>query len=108
MGAAIEAIWKAYPARRVGLASQAEWYADAMRTTIDAAGRLVVPKSLRDELGFSGGTELELQAVDGRLQVAVPSRARVEQGPYGVRFAGADAASLDADLVRQLLERSRR
>ena len=39
---------------------------------------------------------------------AVPSRARVEQGPYGVRFAGADAASLDADLVRELLERSRR
>lgn len=79
-----------------------------MRTTIDAAGRLVVPKSLRDELGFSGGTELELHAVDGRLQVAVPSRARVEQGPNGVRFAGTDAASLDAGLVRELLERSRR
>lgn len=79
-----------------------------MRTTIDAAGRLVVPKSLRDELGFSAGSELELDAVDGRLQVTVPSRVRVEQGPYGVRFAGSDAASLDADRVRALLERSRR
>jgi AbrB family looped-hinge helix DNA binding protein len=43
-----------------------------MRTTIDAAGRLVVPKALRDQLGFAPGTELELAAVDGRLEVAVP------------------------------------
>ncbi len=79
-----------------------------MRTTIDAAGRLVVPKSLRDELGFSPGAELELEAVDGRLQIAVPSRVRVEQGPHGVRFAAADAASLDAERVRDLIERGRR
>ncbi len=79
-----------------------------MRTTIDAAGRLVVPKRLRDELGFAAGTELELDAVDARLEVAVPSRVRVEPGPYGVRFAGADAASLDADRVRELLQRGRR
>jgi len=56
-----------------------------MRTTIDAAGRLVVPKSPRDELGFSAGTELELASVDGRLEIAVPSRVRVEDGPHGVR-----------------------
>ncbi len=79
-----------------------------MRTTIDAAGRLVVPKRLRDELGFSAGTELELEAVDGRLHAAVPPRVRVEEGPYGVRFAAADAGSLDADGVRDLIERGRR
>jgi len=94
--------------RRASIGWITEWYAGAMRTTIDAAGRLVVPKRLRDELGFSAGTELELEAVDGRLQASAPSRVRVEQGPYGVRFAGADAASLDADRVRQLVERGRR
>lgn len=79
-----------------------------MRTTIDAAGRLVVPKRLREELGLSPGVELELEAVDGRLQVAVPSRVRVENGPHGVRFAAADSDELTTEQVRELIERGRR
>jgi AbrB family looped-hinge helix DNA binding protein len=79
-----------------------------MRTTIDAAGRLVVPKPLRDELGFAPGSELELAAVDGRLEVAIPSRVRVEEGPHGVRFTADTDERLSADQVRELMERSRR
>jgi AbrB family looped-hinge helix DNA binding protein len=79
-----------------------------MRTTIDAAGRMVVPKPLRDELGFAPGLELELTAVDGRLEVAVPSRVRIEQGPHGVRLTADDAEPLSAEQVRQLVERGRR
>jgi AbrB family looped-hinge helix DNA binding protein len=37
-----------------------------MIATIDAAGRIVVPKRLREELGFTPGQQLELSAVDGR------------------------------------------
>ena len=79
-----------------------------MRTTIDAAGRLVVPKRLRDELGFAPGAELELSAVDGRLEVAVPSRVRVEDGPHGVRFVAETPDTLSAEQVRELMERGRR
>jgi AbrB family looped-hinge helix DNA binding protein len=79
-----------------------------MRTTIDAAGRLVVPKPLRDELGLAPGTELEVQAVDGRLEVFVPSRVRIEKGPHGVRFAADVDERLDAAQVRELMERGRR
>jgi AbrB family looped-hinge helix DNA binding protein len=79
-----------------------------MRTTIDAAGRIVVPKALRDLLGFTPGAELDLQAVDGRLEVVVPSRVRVEEGPHGVRFAAQGAAPLTAADVRELMERGRR
>jgi AbrB family looped-hinge helix DNA binding protein len=79
-----------------------------MRATIDAAGRLVVPKPLREELGFSAGMELELDAVDGRLEVAVPPRVRVEQGPHGVRFAAAEGDALTTEQVRALIERGRR
>jgi len=80
-----------------------------MRTTIDMAGRLVVPKQLRDQLGFAGGTELELTAVDGRLEVSVPSRVRLEEGPHGVRFAvDGDEPPLSAERVRQLMEEGRR
>ena len=79
-----------------------------MRTTIDAAGRLVVPKALRDELGFAPGMELELDAVDGRLEVSVPSRVRVEEGPHGIRFAAETSDRLTAEQVRELVERGRR
>jgi AbrB family looped-hinge helix DNA binding protein len=79
-----------------------------MRATIDGAGRLVIPKQLREELGFGAGTELELAAVDGRLEVVVPSRVNVEQGPHGVRFAAEADATLTAEQVRELVERGRR
>jgi len=38
-----------------------------MRVTIDAAGRLVIPKALRDRLALRGGETLEIQALDDRL-----------------------------------------
>jgi AbrB family looped-hinge helix DNA binding protein len=79
-----------------------------MRATIDPAGRLVIPKPLRDELGFASGTELELEAVDGRLEVSVPSRVRVEDGASGLRFVADAAAPLGADRVRELIDRGRR
>ena len=79
-----------------------------MRTTIDAAGRLVVPKPLRDQLGFAPGIELDVTAVDGHLEVAVPSRVRVDEGPHGVRFVAASDERLSAVQVRELMERGRR
>ena len=79
-----------------------------MKTTIDAAGRLVVPKPLREELGFAPGSELEVSVVDGHLEVAVPSRVRVEQGPHGIRFAADTDERLTAEQVRRLMERGRR
>ena len=79
-----------------------------MRTTIDGAGRIVVPKALRQQLGFAPGTELEVQAVDARLEVFAPSRVQVEDGPHGIRFAADAAETLSADQVRELMERGRR
>lgn len=43
-----------------------------MRVAIDAVGRLVIPKPLREELGVTGATEVELSAADGRLELTVP------------------------------------
>jgi len=40
-----------------------------MRTTIDAAGRIVVPKRLREELQLQPGQPLEIAARDGRLEI---------------------------------------
>jgi AbrB family looped-hinge helix DNA binding protein len=79
-----------------------------MRATIDSAGRLVVPKPLRDELGFAAGSELELAAVNGALEVKVPSRVRVEEGPHGLHFVADAAGQLTDEQVRDLVEKSRR
>ncbi len=68
----------------------------------------MVPKPLRDELGFAPGTELQIEAVDGRLEVVVPSRVRVEEGPHGARFTADGAGAVSAEQVRELTERGRR
>ena len=68
----------------------------------------MVPKPLRDQLGFAAGTELEVTAVDGHLEVAVPSRVRVDEGPHGIRFVADTDARIDAGQVRELMERGRR
>ena len=41
----------------------------AIRTAIDASGRLVVPKPLREELGLIAGTPLLISVHDGRLEI---------------------------------------
>jgi len=81
-----------------------------MRTTIDSAGRIVVPKSLRDELGLQPGQVLDLEVTDGRLQVEIaPIDIRLERRRHGpVAVAQENVPTLTADLVRQTLERTRR
>jgi AbrB family looped-hinge helix DNA binding protein len=79
-----------------------------MRATIDSAGRVVVPKQLRDQLGLAPGSELELVAIDGRLEVSIPSRVRVEDGPHGTRFTADTDEQLSAERVRDLMEETRR
>ena len=37
-----------------------------MRTTIDAAGRVVLPADVRDALGLAAGSEVDLVLIDAR------------------------------------------
>ena len=81
-----------------------------MRVAIDAVGRLVVPKPLRDELGIGGPTELELTARDGVLELAVADvDARLEERDGTPVITAPDAAGpLTADQVRAAVDRVRR
>lgn len=40
-----------------------------MRTTIDAVGRIVIPKAIRREAGFAAGMALDIELKDGRVQI---------------------------------------
>jgi AbrB family looped-hinge helix DNA binding protein len=75
-----------------------------MKVSIDRAGRVVVPKSLRDQLGFLPGTPLEAEVVDGRLEIARPYEpARVIQGPNGP-VVSQTGTPLTDEQVRRTLE----
>ena len=43
-----------------------------MRITIDSAGRLVIPKGLRDAAGIVPGGAVEATLRDGRIELEVP------------------------------------
>ncbi len=81
-----------------------------MKTTIDAAGRIVVPKALRDALALTAGQDLEIGLADGRITIDVPATemSLVDRGDGPVAITDREMPSLTAALVRDVLEQIRR
>ena len=81
-----------------------------MKTTIDSAGRIVVPKALRDGLGFRPGQALNIRAGEGRLEIEIaPTPMRLKKRGKGqVAVPDAQLPPLTAEQVRDTLERVRR
>jgi AbrB family looped-hinge helix DNA binding protein len=81
-----------------------------MRTAIDAAGRIVIPKEFRDRLRITRGRALEIRERDGLLEIE-PAPARmslVRKGRWWTAVAEEKLPPLTDDLVRETLERTRR
>lgn len=80
-----------------------------MRTTIDRAGRVVVPKSLRAALRLNGGDEVEITLRGERIElVPAPRQVQLREGPHGILTSDLDLPAHGPDEVRDALERSRR
>ena len=81
-----------------------------MRTTIDRAGRVVIPKPVRDEAGLSAGTEVEVRVRDGRIELEPTSIAMrlVKHGQGATVEAEQEMPTLTAADVRSVLEHIRR
>lgn len=81
-----------------------------MKITMDIAGRIVVPKPLRQALGLTPGQPLEIRAENGRLEIeVVPTPMRLEKKGKGVvAVPTTKLPVLTAVQVRDTLERVRR
>lgn len=79
-----------------------------MRTTIDRAGRVVVPKTIRDRLALSGGETLEIEEHEGLIELRRPESDTPLVETESGHLTFADGPGHDAEDVRRLLEASRR
>lgn len=81
-----------------------------MRTTIDAAGRVVIPKPLRDLLGLRAGLEVELTVRNGLIElepVSKPVQLVERDGFLAAEVEDDDEAPLTKSEIRTVLDRLR-
>jgi AbrB family looped-hinge helix DNA binding protein len=83
-----------------------QWYAPGMRATIDKAGRLVIPKRLRDDVGLRPGqVEVFVEGTGLRVE-PLAGESLDERDALLVIPAG--GAQIDDDLVRSLRDAGQR
>lgn len=77
-----------------------------MKTTIDAAGRLVIPSAVRREAGLRPGMPLEVHWRDGRIEIEpAPIAVRLERrGRFLVAVPDGDVPTLSAEAVEATRE----
>lgn len=75
----------------------------AIVTTMDSAGRLVLPKEIRDEAGIVPGMSLEVSYVDGRVAIEPVPRDVVtkQEGRLRVAVPVEDGESLTGRTVQR-------
>ncbi len=81
-----------------------------MRSAIDSAGRIVIPKPLRERLGLDTGRVVEIREREGRLEIEPVSTPMTLAKRAGGRVAVPEAKlpPLTDDVVRATIERTRR
>ena len=77
-----------------------------MRTTIDRAGRVVIPISMRRATGLQPGSEIDLEVVGGKIEMElVPPKVRLERrGRFLVAVPEGHVEPITDETVRQMLE----
>lgn len=72
---------------------------NAIQTTIDSDGRLIIPQSVRDEVGILPGMALEITVQGGRIEL---EPLRPEGNRPWMKFAGAIESSDPEPVPREL------
>jgi AbrB family looped-hinge helix DNA binding protein len=91
------------------IAGNARGTINGMKTTIDNAGRIVVPKELRNALHLLGGDAIEIELDGERLTLtAAPRKGKLRRGPDGIPSIELGIPEHGPEDVREELERIRR
>lgn len=77
---------------------------------MDAAGRILIPRDMRERLGIRRGRPLEIRERDGRIEIEPTSTSMtlVRRSGGAVAVPGEKLPPLTDELVRDTLERTRR
>jgi AbrB family looped-hinge helix DNA binding protein len=78
-----------------------------MRATIDRAGRLVIPKPLRDSLGVLPG-EVNVVREGTGIRIEPIASEEIEEDSGGRLVIGASGIPVDDDMVRALRDSDQR
>jgi AbrB family looped-hinge helix DNA binding protein len=80
-----------------------------MSATIDAAGRLVIPKALRERAGLTAGTRVDFHYRDGHIEIAPIEVEGGWERYRGIDFPTppADAPDLTVQEIRDSIEDAR-
>lgn len=83
---------------------------NAIHTSIDASGRLVIPKAIREQADLAPGTSLIVTYEDGRIEIEPePVAIRiVRKGPISVAVPEGPIATLEASTVERVVDEIRR
>jgi len=80
---------------------------DGMTATIDGAGRIVIPKALRDRAGLAPGTRVDFHFRDGSIEIS-PTLVDVEWEQVGrVQYPLLGEDGLTTEEIRDLIESGR-
>lgn len=81
-----------------------------MKSAIDSAGRVVIPKPLRERLGLERGRVVEIREREGRIEIEPASTPMSLVRRTGGRVAVPEETlpPLTDDIVRTTIERTRR
>jgi AbrB family looped-hinge helix DNA binding protein len=83
------------------------WYRRTMKLTMDKAGRLVVPKPLREALGLGDGGEVDVSVYGAGLQIIPRSRTARIVEIDGRLVADSDTVITD-EVIFELMDAVRR
>lgn len=84
------------------------WYRLPMEAVIDKMGRVVIPKALRESLGLTPGTQVDISVYGEGLQLVRGGRtARLSRSPGGRLVATGDT-EIDDQTLLALIDAGRR
>jgi AbrB family looped-hinge helix DNA binding protein len=83
------------------------WYSSPMEAVIDQAGRIVLPKAIRDALGLLPGTKVDISPYGAGVQLVPTGRTARLVEEDGVLVAAGETP-VDDEMVFALIDASRK